>query len=93
MILLLFVNRKRYSHPYVAVVQCRNGEWEQKATALLRSHSERCVLKSKTVRDSGVEINYEIRLKKDDTSFINELNALNGVESAVLVSYNGDYMG
>ena len=92
-ILLLFVNRKNHSHPYIAVVHCHNGEWEQRATALLRSNSERCVLKSKTVHAGGVEINYEIRLKKDDTAFINELNSLNGVESAVLVSYNGDYMG
>ena len=35
----------------------------------------------------------EIRLKTDDTDFINSLSALGGVESAVLVSYNGEYMG
>ena len=40
-----------------------------------------------------VELNAEIRLASDNTDFINELAALNGVESAVLVSYNGDYMG
>ena len=35
----------------------------------------------------------EIRLKSDDTSFVNELSDMNGIHSAVLVSYNGDYMG
>ncbi len=35
----------------------------------------------------------EIRLKDDNTDFINELSDLPGVISAVLVSYNGDYMG
>jgi hypothetical protein len=35
----------------------------------------------------------EIRLEGDDTDFINELSEVEGVKSAVLVSYNGDYMG
>lgn len=34
----------------------------------------------------------EIRLKKDNTDFIDILSGLPGVRSAVLVSYNGDYM-
>ena len=35
----------------------------------------------------------EIRLKDDNTDFVNELADMAGVSSAVLVSYNGDYMG
>ena len=35
----------------------------------------------------------EIRLRNDDTDFINTLAEMEGVDSAVLVSYNGDYMG
>ena len=31
-------------------------------------------------------------LKSDDTGFITALSDMDGVESAVLVSYNGDYM-
>ena len=40
-----------------------------------------------------VELNYEIRLKDGGTDFVNELSGLEGVSSAVLVSYNGDYLG
>ena len=36
---------------------------------------------------------WEIRLLKQDTDFITELSAMTGVTSAVLVSYNGDYLG
>ena len=53
----------------------------------------RCVTKSKTVQRGAVELNMEVRLKRDDTSFVNALTELPGVRSAVLVSYNGDYMG
>ena len=35
----------------------------------------------------------EIRLVDDHTDFINTLAEMAGVQSAVLVSYNGDYMG
>ena len=34
----------------------------------------------------------EIRLKGDDSEFVNEIGALEKVENVVLVSYNGDYM-
>lgn len=40
-----------------------------------------------------MELNLEIRLKDDSTDFINALSDLAGVNSAVLVSYNGEYMG
>ena len=36
---------------------------------------------------------WEIRLLKHDTDFITELSEMDGVKSAVLVSYNGDYLG
>ena len=50
-------------------------------------------MKSKTVRLGEVELTMEIRLLDKDTEFINQLSRMDGVDSAVLVSYNGDYMG
>ena len=41
----------------------------------------------------GVELTVEIRLPGMTTNFVNEISALPGVRDAVLVSYNGDYMG
>ena len=40
-----------------------------------------------------IELNVEIRMKDSNTDFINTLADMAGVKSAVLVSYNGDYMG
>jgi len=40
-----------------------------------------------------VELNVEVRLKDDNTDFINALVDMPGVQNVVLVSYNGDYMG
>ena len=92
-VLLVFVNRKSHSNPYIVVVQCDGRSSEQAVTAFLQQQVQRCVVKSKTVQPGSVELNMEIRLKDDDTGFVNTLAGMAGVHSAVLVSYNGDYMG
>ncbi|WP_226670511.1 DUF4956 domain-containing protein [Metabacillus litoralis] len=48
-------------------------------------------LKSKVVRKNMMEITAEIRLKIDNTSFMNKLGDLEGVQDVSLVQYNGDY--
>ena len=92
-ILLLFVNRKSHVNPYILVLQCADSATEATAKAYLETKTQRCVLKSKAVQAGNIEVNLELRLKSDNTDFINELSAMDGVTSAALVSYNGDYMG
>lgn len=91
--LLIFVNKKSYVNPYIVVLRCDGHESEMRATEYLKERVRRLVVKSKTAEKGAVELNLEIRLKEDNTDFVNELAELEGVESAVLVSYNGDYMG
>jgi uncharacterized membrane protein YhiD involved in acid resistance len=92
-VLLIFVNRKPHTQPYIAVVRCMDQKAEKKADEFLTSSVEKCVVKSKTVTQGSIEINYEIRLKNKQTDFLNTMYELDGVENVVLVSYNGDYMG
>ncbi|MCR4861670.1 MAG: DUF4956 domain-containing protein [Ruminococcus sp.] len=92
-ILLVFVNRKSSKNPYIIVIRCDGHDSEVKAKSFLDGKAERCVVKSKTAQKGSVELNMEIRLKDDNTDFVNELADIPGVNSAVLVSYNGDYMG
>ena len=92
-ILLVFVNKKSYSNPYIVVLQCAGHDSETAARAFLEKATYKCLVKSKTAQKGMVELNLEIRLKDDNTDFINALADMPGVDSAVLVSYNGDYMG
>ena len=92
-VMLVFVNRKSMSSPYIAIITCADHEAEQRAVAFLKTQTERTVIKSKTAQAGRIELNYEIRLKNDNTDFITGLSAMEGVNSAVLVSYNGDYLG
>ena len=92
-ILLVFVNRKSHVNPYMVVLSCTDHTSELKAKEFLETKTLRCVVKSKTAQKGAVELNMEIRLKDDNTDFINALSDMEGVNSAVLVSYNGDYRG
>ena len=92
-ILLVFVNKKSHCNPYIIVLQCDGHSSEQAAMAYLDGQVQKCVVKSKSARKGSVELNMEIRMKTDNTDFINNLSEIPGVHSAVLVSYNGEYMG
>lgn len=92
-ILLVFVNKKSHTHPYIVVVRCANHDAETQVSRFLSENTERSVVKSKSAQRGEIELNIEVRLKDDNTDFINIIAGMNGVQSAVLVSYNGDYMG
>ncbi len=89
----VFANRKSNVNPYIVVLRCEDSLTEKEAMQYLNEKTTKCVVKSKTARKGEIELNLEIRLKEDNTDFINQLSDMEGVESAVLVSYNGDYMG
>ncbi len=91
--ILVFANHRQTFTPYIVVINCDGSESEKRAFDYLKDKTRKCTVKSKTARKGSVEVNAEIRLEKDDTDFINELSEIDGVDSAVLVSYNGDYMG
>ena len=93
LILLVFVNRKSHYDPYIVILQCDDHDSECKATAYLEKMTKRCTVKSKSAAKDTVELTMEVRLQDDNTDFINALAVLPGVRSAVLVSYNGEYMG
>ena len=92
-ILLVFANQKDNTNPYIVVLALDGNDAEKTATEFLAQNTKKCVVKSKTARKGNVEVNLEVRLNNDNTDFINTLAGMPGVQNAVLVSYNGDYMG
>ena len=92
-VLLVLVNKKSYHNPYIVIIHCTDSGAEKKALEFLKGQVQKCVTKSKTVQKGLIELNLDIRLKQDNTDFINKLSDMEGVSHVVLVSYNGDYMG
>ena len=92
-ILIIFVNKKSYYNPYIVILSCADSDAEKGAREFLDKQVKKCVVKSKTATKGLIELNLEIRMKDDNTDFINDLSDMKGVNSAVLVSYNGEYLG
>ena len=92
-IMIVFCNRKSSQKPFIAVVSCNSGETEKKVAGYLKENADKVSVKSKSAQKGSIELTYEVTLKDNDTDFITKLSEMDGVGSAVLVSYNGDYMG
>ena len=80
-------------HPYIIVLSLEDSKAEKEAVSFIKNNTKKCIIKSKTTRKGLVELNAEVSLSGDNTDFINELTDKPGVNSAVLVSFNGDYQG
>lgn len=49
-------------------------------------------LKSKSSYKGKTELTLQVSFKKDNTGFVNRISELEGVESAMLIEYTGDYL-
>lgn len=82
LVLLVFANRKSHLNPYIVVLRCQDYTSELQATEFLKEQVQRCVVKSKTAQQGSIELNVEVRMKDENTDFINILSEMNGVQSA-----------
>lgn len=91
-VLVATMNHITTDVPYLLIVKCNTNETEKEINSILNEQMKKYGIKSKTVSSNdGIEIVYEIRLKEQNTTFINRLSKLQGVYSAVMVSYDGNY--
>ena len=91
-IILVFSTRKLGDTPYILVVSCENEDAEKEVGEFIKEEAKKSLLKSKSVNKLGVELTYEVRIKEENTGFVNKISDVQGVSNAVLVSYNGEYM-
>lgn len=90
---VLFLTRGRQNGvPYILVLTLDGKDAEEKAMALVKQSVRRCRVKSKSVTKGSTEITVDVRLKNENTDFMQDVSDLPGVLNAVLVTYNGEYM-
>ena len=91
-ILLIFANRKIHNAPYILIVNCANEAAEKDTMSIIEKAVDKFQIKSKSVNASGIELTAEVRVKDAATGFVNQINEVNGVSGATLVTFNGEYM-
>lgn len=91
-VIIVFQNKIIIENPYLVVVRFEYEETNTVIEGLLREASKRYLLKSKSVmNDEQMEVTYEVRLKGNDAAFVSELSKVEGVSSAVMLSYDGNF--
>ncbi|WP_127534075.1 DUF4956 domain-containing protein [Paenibacillus kobensis] len=92
LVLFIFMKKSTFETPYLLVVNCDGNDSEQKLMQQVHTSVKRYNVKQKTVTPGNVELTLEVRIKDKESGFVNTVSGLQGVRSAVLISYNGDYV-
>ncbi|OBR64004.1 DUF4956 domain-containing protein [Paenibacillus oryzae] len=92
LVLFFFVKGGAVETPFLLVVNCSNDAAEEAVGKEIAKNAKKFNVKQKTVSPGSIEITYEVRLREGSGRFVNSLSELGDVSSAVLISYNGDYV-
>ena len=88
LVFILLAQTKGRSHAYLLVVRFRTEAAADVQRALGSVKKE---LKNKTSLKNVTELTYEVRFKGGNTAFADQLAQIEGVESATVVEFTGDY--
>ncbi|MNJ43709.1 putative Mg(2+) transport ATPase [compost metagenome] len=92
LVLFLFIKNSTLETPYLLVINCSGDESEQAIHQAITGLVKRYNVKQKTVSPGNIEMTFEVRLRDNESVFVNRISELDGVRNAVLISYNGDYV-
>lgn len=91
-VIILFQNKIIVENPYLLILKFDDEAANEEIEKILKIKSKKFALKSKTViDDKDMEVTYEIRLKDQDAQLVSQLSKIHGVQSAVMLSYDGNF--
>jgi len=88
-VLFILTRYRDVTAPYLLILNYQEKSEEKLKEYLKKSLKYK--IKSKTITRDLTELTIELRTDNDH-KIINEINKIDGIESCVLVSYNGDYV-
>ncbi|WP_232698134.1 DUF4956 domain-containing protein [Brevibacillus daliensis] len=92
LVLLFFVNRLTVENPFLLIVKYQDPSIEKALEQAISAKSIKHTVKSKSVTAGNeLEVIYEIRVKKNDTAFLNKISGMEGVKTAMMLSYDGNF--
>ena len=91
-VIILFQHKIVVENPFLLVVKYGFEETGDDIERLLKQHTKKYVLKSTSiVTDQEMEVTYEVRLKEGEAKLVSAVHKLDGVESAIMLSYDGNF--
>ncbi len=92
-LVLLIMTQARQTNdlPYLLIIQTENSDIDDRLLInAIKQSVSKIQLKSKAKTEAYTEIILEIRLKKEDTNFINQLYTDYNAQKITLISYSGE---
>jgi len=91
LVLLLMTRGSDTEHPYLLIIQIKNNDHDNRQlTAQIQQSVEKFMLKSKARNEAYTEYIAEIRLKDENTDFMDKLYEDYEVLKITLISYSGE---
>lgn len=91
LLIALFHKKQQKGRIYIAIIHYSG---EEAVESIIRSFGKiKYFIKSQTVRKGTTEMAVELFFKKYDELFLERLQAVEGVQDATLIQYNGEYHG
>jgi hypothetical protein len=81
---------KDSSTSYLLILHLSDQQSEPKIFELIKKFAGKYTLKSKSINAELTEIILEIKIKNEDTNFINQISSEPGVSKATLITANED---
>ncbi|WP_075980507.1 DUF4956 domain-containing protein [Bacillus massilinigeriensis] len=92
LVLIIFINKITVENPYLLVIRYQETSIENSLEHIINEHAKKHSIKSKSVMPGDdFEVTYEIRVKEKDMSFMNHISSMDGVKSAIMLSYDGNF--
>ncbi|MCI6966279.1 DUF4956 domain-containing protein [bacterium] len=85
---VLTVFKGKASMPYLLIIHYHEGASQQVRQMVKQLPNAR--LKSKTAQRDGIELTMELRLRENETGFVEKFLRVDGVYDATLISHQGD---
>lgn len=91
LLIVLFYHKQQRGRIYIAVIHYVDDE---AGDDIIRAFGKmKYFIKSKTVRKGVTEMAVEVYCKNNDMFFMDKIKAIEGVDDATLIQYNGEYHG
>jgi hypothetical protein len=90
MLLVIKHTKSPRDEMYILLIHYTGKEIEEAVRRALGTNPYK--IKSKTMRRKDIEMAIEVRVKRNNTAFVDVLQTVEGVVDLTLVQYNGDYI-
>ena len=81
---------KENNTSYLLILQLTDTKIEQSVIELIKKNVHKHHIRSKSINPGGIEIIFEVRFKGDNSTFVNKINELTGIDKVTLITSNED---